>query len=142
MGLKQNKQEKKESNKEKEEKEYEKSENKENTNVEKIQKENEELKNSNNNFNNKNNTNINLLKTISLGLFKKNVYNNRANIFISCKDNNIYIAYGVTSLDLECYDVLNDNKFIIIKQLHNIPFDSCRYSYDELISKKKKVKYY
>ena len=83
----------------------------------------------------KNNTNINLLKTISLDLFKKNVYNNRANIFISCKDNNIYIAYGVTSLDLECYDVLNDNKFIIIKQLHNIPFDSCRYSYDVLNSR-------
>ena len=132
MRLEQNKEEKKESNKEKEEKEHEKSN----------QKENEELKNSNDNFDIKNNTNINLLKTISLGLFKKNVYNNRANIFISCKDNNIYIAYGVTSLDLECYDVLNDNKFIIIKQLHNIPFDSCRYSYDELISKKKKVKYY
>ena len=71
-------------------------------------------------------------KTISSDLFDVNVYNNRACIFSSCQDDNVYVVYGkILSFNLECYDVLNDTKFIIIKKLHNDSFDSCRYNFDE-----------
>ena len=71
-------------------------------------------------------------KTISSDLFTLNFYNNRACIFTCSQDDNIYVVYGVAiSLDLECYDVLNDKKFIIIKKLHKDSFDSCRYFFDE-----------
>ena len=129
MGLKQNKSEKKKPNDEENKKEIIKN------NEEIITEKKEELQNKNDKYNKQKNINIKLYKTISLDLFKKNVYNNRASIFISCKDNNIYIVYGLTTLDLECYDVLNNNKFIIIKKLHNRPFDSCRYYYDEINSR-------
>ena len=72
-------------------------------------------------------------KTISSDLFTINFYNNRACIFNCSQDDNIYVVYGVAiSLDLECYDVLNDKKFIIIKKLHKESFDSCRYYYDNI----------
>ena len=65
-----------------------------------------------------------LKKTISSDLFNVNFCNNRACIFTSLEDDKIYVAYGVLlSLDLECYDVLNDKKFIIIKKLHKESFD-------------------
>ena len=73
------------------------------------------------------------VKNISSELFNINVYNNRACIFSSYHDDNIYIAYGVVlSLNLECYDILNNKKFIIIKQLHKDSFDSCRYFLDDI----------
>ena len=72
-------------------------------------------------------------KTISNDLFSRNFYNNRACIFSSYQDDNIYVAYGIkTNLDLEGYDVLNDEKFIIIKSLHKNFFDSCRYYFDDI----------
>ena len=41
-------------------------------------------------------------KTISSDLFHKNFYNNRACIFTSSEDDNIYVAYGVSIiLDLD-----------------------------------------
>ena len=71
-------------------------------------------------------------KTISSDLFTLNFYNNRACIFTYSQDDNIYVAYGVTiTFNLECYDVLNDKKFIIIKKLHKDSFDSCRFYYDK-----------
>ena len=71
-------------------------------------------------------------KTISSDLFSVNFYNNRACIFTSSEDDKIYVAYGVSLiLDLECYDVLNDKKFIIIKKLHKDSFDSCRHFFDD-----------
>lgn len=69
-------------------------------------------------------------KTISRDLFTRNFYNNRACLFCSL-DDNIYIAYGVSSFNLECYDIINDKKFILIEKLHKNFFDSCRYFYDE-----------
>ena len=73
------------------------------------------------------------VKNISSELFNINAYNNRACIFSSYQDDNVYIAYGIVlSLNLECYDVLNNKKFIIIKQLHKDAFDSCRYFFDEI----------
>ena len=35
-------------------------------------------------------------------------------------------------MNLECYDINNNRKFIIIKYLHKKDFNSCRYFYDEL----------
>ena len=73
------------------------------------------------------------VKNISSELFNINVYNNRACIFSSYQDDNVYIVYGVVlSLNLECYDVLNNKKIIIIKQLHKDSFDSCRYFLDDI----------
>lgn len=69
--------------------------------------------------------------TITSDLFKENFYNNRASIFYSITYDTIYVAYGIKSLDLECYDVIYDKKFIIKKQLHKMPFDSSRYYYDD-----------
>ena len=75
-------------------------------------------------------------KNISSDLFNVNFYNNRACIFTSYQDDNIYVAYGIVlSLNLECYDVINDKKFIIIKKLHKDSFDSCRYFYDDIQKK-------
>ena len=127
--------------------------------IEKIQKENLEMKNkieknnnklnlfiksiNENNINKKNDSyeningskknpkNFKFEKTISNDLFRKYFNNNRACIFNSCIDNKIYIIYGIISLDLECYDILDDKKFILIKKLHKMQFDSCRYFYDE-----------
>ena len=76
-------------------------------------------------------TKFKIFKTISSDLFKYEYHNNKASIFCSFKDDNIYIVYGVVSLDLECYDVINENKFILIKQLHKKAFNSCRYFFDE-----------
>ena len=70
-------------------------------------------------------------KTISFDLFHKNYYNNRACIFNYCKDSNIYIVYGIISLDLECYDIIKEKKYIIIKKLHKQSFESCRQFYDK-----------
>ena len=75
--------------------------------------------------------NFEFYKTISLDLFSENFYNNRACIFSSYKDNNIYIAYGVYPLNLECYDVIEEKKFIIINNIHSSPFNSCRYFFDK-----------
>lgn len=69
--------------------------------------------------------------TITNKLFVNNYYSHRACIFTS-KDGLIYVAYGVKTLNLECHDILNDTKFIIIKELHKQSFDSCRHFYDEL----------
>jgi hypothetical protein len=105
MGLKQNKSEKKKPNDEENKKEIIKN------NEEIITEKKEELQNKNDKYNKQKNINIKLCKTISLDLFKKNVYNNRASIFISCKDNNIYIVYGLTTLDLECFSFIPISAF-------------------------------
>lgn len=70
-------------------------------------------------------------KTITFDLFNRNYYNNRACIFTYSKDNNVYIVYGVKSLDLECYDIIQEKKYIIIKKIHRAPFESCRQFYDK-----------
>ena len=75
--------------------------------------------------------NLYFYKTISSKIFNNNFYNNRACIFTYCKDNNVYIVYGIISLDLECYDVINNKKFILISKLHTDAFDSCRQFYDK-----------
>jgi len=85
-----------------------------------------------NNLKNKNDPrNFQIYKTISNDIFNRNYYNNRACIFVYCNDNQIYIVYGVKSLDLECYDVIKEKKFIIMKKLHRDSFDSCRQFYDK-----------
>ena len=86
-----------------------------------------------NNFEELNNipSNFEFSKTISTDLFKKNFYNNRACIFVSCEDNNVYIAFGESSLNLEGYNVIEDEKFTICKRLHENFFDSCRHYYDK-----------
>ena len=76
--------------------------------------------------------NVYFYKNISSEIFKTNFYNNRACIFTYCKDNNVYIVYGIISLDLECYDVINNKKFILISKLHQDSFDSCRHFYDNI----------
>ena len=76
--------------------------------------------------------NLYFYKTISSNIFNNNFYNNRACIFTYCKDNNVYIVYGIISLDLECYDIINNKKFILISKLHNDSFDSCRHFYDKI----------
>ena len=71
-------------------------------------------------------------KLISTKLFNKNCYNNRACIF-NQKDR-MYIVYGINgyiSYDMECFDYYFNNTYIIFKQLHKKPFDSCRYFYDK-----------
>lgn len=73
--------------------------------------------------------------TITSDLFIDNYYNNRACIFNYSRDKKIYVAYGVQSLDLECYNVNMNKKFIIKKLLHKQPFNSCRYFYDDLKKK-------
>ena len=75
--------------------------------------------------------NFKFYKNISLDIFNENFYNNRACIFNSFKDDNIYIVYGVSSLNLECYDFSKEKKYIIIKKLHQKSFESCRYFFDE-----------
>ena len=73
-------------------------------------------------------TNYKLQKNISSDLFeKKNFYNQNSCIFNFYEDNNIYVVYGVKTFDLECYDIQNDKKFIIIKKLHKDSFYSCRH---------------
>ena len=96
-----------------------------------LNKEQKQVKN--NIFKFKNNPRIfTFYKTISSNMFNKNFYNNRACIFTYYKDNNIYIVYGVISFDLECYDIINDKKFILIQKLHKDSFDSCRHFYDNI----------
>ena len=71
-------------------------------------------------------------KIISKKLFNKNYYNNRACIFSQM--DKVYIVYGINriiSYDMECYDYDIDNAYILFKQLHKQPFDSCRYFYDK-----------
>ena len=76
--------------------------------------------------------NYKLEKTISSDLFEKiNINNKCACIFNYNEDDNIYVVYGVKNFDLECYDIQNDNKFIIIKKLHGDLFFSCRHFYNE-----------
>ena len=70
-------------------------------------------------------------KTISTDLFKKNFYNNRACIFISCKDKKVYIAYGESSFNLKGYDITKNEKFTIYEKLHENNFDSLRHFYDK-----------
>ena len=79
--------------------------------------------------------NFKLYKNISLDIFNENFYNNRACIFNSFKDDNIYIVYGVQSLNLECYDVIKETKFIIINKIYTKPFDSCRHFFDKTNSR-------
>ena len=79
--------------------------------------------------------NFEFFKTITQDLFSDNFYNNRACIFSSYKDNNVYIVYGIYPCDLECYDVLKDEKILFVKKLHKKTFDSCRYFYDSINSK-------
>lgn len=79
--------------------------------------------------------NFKLYKTISSDLFNENFYNNRACIFNSFKDDNIYIVFGVTSLNLECYDFIKDKKYIIINNLHRKSFESCRHFFDKTNSR-------
>lgn len=76
--------------------------------------------------------NYKLEKTISSDLFEKKYIDNKcACIFNYNEDDNIYIVYGIKNFDLECYDIQNDNKFIIIKNLHGDFFFSCRHFYNE-----------
>jgi len=93
---------------------------------------------SKNNYNSENKIapkDFTLYKTISSDIFSENFYNNRACIFTSFKDNNIYIVYGVISLNLECYDFNEDKKYIIINKIHQKPFNSCRYFFDKTNSR-------
>ena len=70
-------------------------------------------------------------KTITFELSNQYCYNYRACLFSSKKDDNIYAAYGTLKYDLECYDILNDKKFTVIKKLYNSAFHSCRHFYDD-----------
>ena len=70
-------------------------------------------------------------KTISSELSNEYCYNYRACIFSSKNDDNIYVAYGTSKHDLECYDVLNEKQFTVIKNLYNENFYSCRHFYDD-----------
>ena len=114
--------------------------------IEKLIQENEDMKKKINDLNHKystlNKTILGLIKeqrsptgfeyekTISSNLFKKNFYNNRACLFASQIDNKVYVAFGETSLNLVCYDIIDDKKFTIIENLHENNFDTCRYFYD------------
>ena len=88
-----------------------------------------------NSENKKDPKNFNLYRTISSDLFSENFYNNRACIFNSFKDDNIYIVYGVESLNLECYDFIKEKEYIIINNIHTKPFNSCRYFFDKTNSR-------
>ena len=88
-------------------------------------------KNSINTIIEKNPLNCKFISTITNKLSNKYCNTYRACIFSSKRDNNVYIAYGTLSCDLECFDVINNKKFILIKNLYEEPFHSCRYFYDE-----------
>ena len=76
--------------------------------------------------------NYKLEKKISSDLFEKKNYDNKSACIFNCnEDENIYVVYGVKTFDLECYDIQNDNKFIIIKKLHGDLFYSCRHFFNE-----------
>ena len=76
--------------------------------------------------------NYKLEKNISSDLFEKKNYDNKSACIFNCnEDENIYVVYGVKTFDLECYDIQNDNKFIIIKKLHGDLFYSCRHFFNE-----------
>ena len=62
---------------------------------------------------------------------KKNNESKIACIFNTYEDDNIYVVYGIKTFDLECYDIKNDKKFIIIKKLHEDYFYSCRHFLNE-----------
>ena len=100
--------------------------------MEKKKMENEKDKNKEKNYLNNNQINLEFYKTLSSDIFRDNYYNNRACIFSFHEDNNIYIVYGIITLDLECYDLTKEEKFILIKNLHNKSFDSCRHYYDSI----------
>ena len=100
--------------------------------MEKKKMENEKDKNKEKNYLNNNQINLEFYKTLSSDIFRDNYYNNRACIFSFHEDNNIYIIYGIITLDLECYDLTKEEKFILIKKLHNKSFDSCRHYYDSI----------
>ena len=71
-------------------------------------------------------------KTISADIFNRNYYNNRACIFTYSGDNNFYIVYGAKTLNLECYDIIKEKKYIIFEKIHQMPFESCRQFYDKI----------
>ena len=75
-------------------------------------------------------TDFKFSKTISTDIFKRNFYSNRACIFISL-DNKVYIAFGENSLNLEGYDIDEQEKFTIFEKLHEEFFDSVRHYYDK-----------
>ena len=75
--------------------------------------------------------NCKFIKTITNTLSNKYSNNYRACIFSPKRDHGVYIAYGTLSCDLECYDVINNKKYVLIKNLYEEPFHSCRYFYDE-----------
>ena len=70
-------------------------------------------------------------KTISTKVFKRNFYNNRACIFASHEDDNVYIVFGENPSSLVGYDIKEDTKFTIYEKLHDDFFDSCRHFYDK-----------
>ena len=70
-------------------------------------------------------------KTITSFLYKSNYYYNSACIFFSSENNNIYIVFGVRSLDLKYYDLKFDKKYILFPKLHKNYIESCRHFYEE-----------
>ena len=129
-GKKEDSEEEKEKEKEKEDSEEEREdveEEEEKEDEEKLNRPKE--KEENENTNNPNNFHMDC--RISEKLFTDNFYNNRACIFESHKDNNIYVAYGIKSFDLKGYDIIYDKYFIIKQKLHNKNFDSIRHFYYE-----------
>ena len=69
--------------------------------------------------------------TITSNLPNEYCYNYMACLFHSKIDDNTYAAYGTSRYDLECYDILNYQKFDVIKNLYNNTFHSCRHFFDD-----------
>ena len=68
-------------------------------------------------------------KTITKCLCSYNY--NSVCIFPSFEDQNIYIVFGVRSLDLKYYDLKKNQKYILFSRLHKKNIDSCRHFYEE-----------